>query len=306
MKKFLKNILLFIMAFLLMNVLAYFILAKPTIMKGYFLSHKHLSKYNSFLLADSHGKAIRQSDLDASGICNFSYDSDSYFDILVKVNYLIENYQIDTLYLTVDDHSLSQYRERWTNRRRSIYYAGYKHFNEFYKTSLPEFLFKKYVEFYTPLFSTGNAIVFRRYIESKISGKDLSNYENFDFSDEKHLQRLKRSRERIKIQYPSDQSSEFLQKCLAEIVSLCQKNNIEIIGIKFPLTSEFIDELGDKSYHAERFLREKGYSIIDLKHSLANHTSYFRDQDHLNHEGSKHFMQLIKEELKKNEHLPSL
>lgn len=297
MKKFFYNILLFGLAFLMVNVLAYFALAKQTIMKDYILPHKTLSKYHSFMVADSHGKAIRQSDLTSTGICNFSYDSDSYFDMLVKVDYLVKNYQIDTLYLTVDDHTLSQYREWWTNRRRSIYYANYPQYKEFYHSSLSEFLFKKYVEFYTPLFSTGNAKVFRRYLEAKLTGKELPNYDNFDISVEKPEQRRKRSRDRIKIQYPSDKTSDFLRKCLTEIVTVCQQNDIEIIGIKYPLTREFIQELGDKSFHADLFLKEKGYRVIDMKASLADHTSYFRDQDHLNYTGSEQFITLIKEDL---------
>ena len=296
MKRFFLNLLFFFLVFLAVNVMAFFVLARPTIMKDYVLPGKQLKKYHRFLMADSHGKAIRQCDLDAAGICNFSYDSDSYYDMLVKVNYLINNFQVDTIFLTVDDHTLSKYREKWTNRRRSIYYSTPGVYTRFYKISRVEFFFKKYFEYYTPLFSTGNAKVFRAYIESKISGKELPNYENFDISKEA-ASLPGRSKERVEMQYPSDQPSGFLQGCLAELVKLCRENSVEIVGIKFPLTDAFISELGGRSFHADRFLKEKGYPVIDLKNSLSNHTSYFRDQDHLNYTGSKHFVDLLKEQL---------
>lgn len=294
MKKFLFNLLFFGLIFLLVNGAAFFVLSKPTILKDYILSKKMLTKYRNFMVADSHGKAVRQLDLANVQICNFSYDSDSYFDMLVKVDYLIKNYKVDTLYLTVDDHTLSQYRERWTNRERSIYYSSFELQNKFYRMSLPEFLYKKYVGFYLPLFTTKNTKIFSKYIESRITRNELPNYENYDFSKVSTSVRLRRSKDRVKSQYPSGNSSEFLKDCLEEIIHLCQQKNIEIIGIKYPLTHEFIDELGDNSFHADQFLKENGYKVIDLKKSFANQISYFRDQDHLNYAGSKNFIYLMK------------
>lgn len=285
------------MAFLLLNVVAFFALSKPTVLKGYILAPKLLKKHHSFMVADSHGRTIQQSDLAELGICNFSYDSDSYFDMLVKIDHLLKNYRIDTLFLTVDDHALSKYREWWTNRERSIYYSSFELHKKFYHTPLPEFVFKKYMEYYLPLFSTKNAKLFNSYLDSKITGKAVPNYENYDFSKVPSEKRIERSIDRIKSQYPKEGDSDFLRRCLNEIIARCQQKNVEIIGIRYPLTREFIDELGDRNYRADSVLEVNGYKVIDLKNCFPDSIAYFRDQDHVNLTGSKEFVKRLKEQL---------
>ena len=68
----------------------------------------------------------RQQDLNALGITNFSFDSESYFDVYNKLNYLIRNHSVETIYLCVDDHTLSHYRQYWTNGQHSIYFSDYQ------------------------------------------------------------------------------------------------------------------------------------------------------------------------------------
>ena len=80
------------------------------------------SKFNSFLLADSHGLPLKNY-TEKNGVYNFSAGSDSYFDMKRKINFLLTQTKVDTIYITVDDHTLSPYREKTNNLDRSIYFS---------------------------------------------------------------------------------------------------------------------------------------------------------------------------------------
>ena len=118
-KRILRNCLLFVLLTLLLNTLVFYLLAEPVLYKGYVLSKQQLGKNSNFLMGDSHAGVIRQQDLDRLNITNFAYNSESYFDVYNKLHYLTDNFQVDTLYLCVDDHTISMYRQSWSNRRQT-------------------------------------------------------------------------------------------------------------------------------------------------------------------------------------------
>jgi len=297
MKKLLTNSVLFFVLWIVLNIVAHHTLSTPVLYGKYNSVTTKISKYNKFLLADSHGNSINQKDLDQLGIGNFSFDSDSYFDLLVKTNYLIEHASPDTLFITCDDHTLSKYRESWTNRQRSIHFSNYEYQKKYYRTSIFDFVYRKYIKYYLSLMDTKNSKIFKAYVESKLKGNSPTDYSNFSFGDLALEEQQKRSRERIETQYPNLESSELMAKCLDEIINLCAKNRIVLIGIKFPLSAPFIEALGANNYGADAVLKAKGIEILDLKMSMANNISLFRDQDHLNNLGSAQLPKLLLKEI---------
>jgi hypothetical protein len=78
---------------------------------------------------------------------------------------------------------------------------------------------------------------------------------------------------------------------------LCTSEEINLVGIKFPLTREFYEELGSRSYGADSVLQSHGYPVLDYKTEFVDSCSYFRDQDHLNHRGSKMFVDQLRRDL---------
>src|SRR5690606_30478587 len=76
-----------------------------------------------YLFADSRGQSLK-SIPSQYGIYNFSAGSESYVDIKRKLNFLTARTNIDTIFLYVDDHALSQYRERANNVDRSLFYVA--------------------------------------------------------------------------------------------------------------------------------------------------------------------------------------
>jgi len=299
MRKFFLSLGLFFVLMVAINLLGYVYISKNVLYKNYIIPARKFNSYHSLLLGDSHSNAIRQIDLDQLGVGNFSFDGDSYFDILSKTDYLIPRHKPDTIYLCIDDHTLSKYREWWTNKERSIYYASYSLYRKYYHLTKRQFLFKKYGLFYFPFFNTKNSKIFGAYLKSRFHPMVERDYTNCNFADTPEQNRIERSIDRIKTQFPSQESSTLLQQCLNEIIEICTKNHITLIGIKFPLTNEYLDALGDRSYHADTVLQNRGVPVLDFTTSLMGRDSLFRDQDHLNNEGSKVFVNLMTRQLTK-------
>jgi hypothetical protein len=59
-----------------------------------------------------------------------------------------------------------------------------------------------------------------------------------------------------------------------------------LIGIKFPLSGEFLEILGNKSYKADSILISQGIEVWDFKNTFSNIDSYFEDPDHVSPEGA--------------------
>lgn len=294
LKRIVLNCLLFVFLALVFNTLAFHFLAEPVLYEGYVLHRKQLTRYSNFLMGDSHAGVIRQKDLDRMEITNFAFDSESYFDVYNKLHYLMTNFQVDTLYLCVDNHTLSMYRQSWTNRARSIYFSNFKTYSEYYTINHRDYYLKKLVYFRFPLFDTSHSELLKMKFVSLLKGEEPPDFDTYDFSEVPEEKRIKRSRERISTQYPEKEASVLLNTCLEEIISLCKSEDITLIGIKFPLTLEFYQELGTRSYKADSVFMHHQLPVLDFSQVYLDSLSYFRDQDHLNHRGSEKFVSLMK------------
>ena len=293
-----QNILLFAFLALLVNILAFHFLAEPVLYKGYVLSGQHLREQSNFMMGDSHAGVICQQDLSSVNICNFAFDSESYFDVYNKLHYLTENHAVDTLYLCVDNHTLSMYRQSWTNRSRSILFSDFKHYTDYYRSDRLNYFLKKHIYFRFPLFDTSHSRILKDKIASMLRGEKPRTYENFDFSEVPVEKRLERSRQRISIQYPEERASDLLISCLNEIIAHCESEEIVLVGVKFPLTREFYQELGDRSYKADSLFTARGLLVLDYSRVFLDSISYFRDQDHLNNRGSEKFVSLLEADIR--------
>jgi len=296
-KRILRNSLLFVFLTLLLNTLVFYLLAEPVLYKGYVLSKQQLGKNSNFLMGDSHAGVIRQQDLDRLNITNFAYNSESYFDVYNKLHYLTDNFQVDTLYLCVDDHTLSMYRQSWTNRHRSIFFSDFKHYTNYYNNTRLDYFLKKYVYLRFPLFDTSHSKILKEKIGYMIRGEKPRTYDNFNFGEVPVEHRVERSQQRISTQYPQEEASVLLKDCLEKIIALCESEDITLIGVKFPLTKEFYQELGDRSYHADSMFRVHHLPVLDYSKVYLDSLSYFRDQDHLNHKGSEKFVSLMESDI---------
>jgi len=247
---------------------------------------KYDLNYNSYLFADSHGTPIG-TQLEKYGIYNFSAASDSYFDMLIKIKYLIKHTNLERIFITVDDHTLSPYRENTNNLERSSYFIISEDYSNVFKgigIKLDKFLV---------LLNPGIRGIIRSYFQSMVLTTKVSINWNLLTPEEQNISAQSRFIE----QFNYENKSEQLTETLIRIIELCKENNIEIIGIQFPLSEVYFAKIGDKSFGANAIFMKNQLKVYDYRELFFKHDDFFMNQDHLNEIGSKEFVKSYLTEL---------
>ena len=141
MLKICKELLLGLISLFLINLIIFYLIINPEFYRPYEKVIENIESRN-FIFSDSHGWSLTKNNykgemkLKKNNIKNLSYGSDSYKDIYIKLSYLIQQgISIDTIYLSTDPHMLGKKREVNNNKNRSIAYADFENYREFYNTS---------------------------------------------------------------------------------------------------------------------------------------------------------------------------
>ncbi len=284
MKTFLYKTAKIFFIFLLFNTVLFFF-SRINYYEGY---KKYPDKnFKTFIFSDSHGIPIGTLS-EKYNVFNFSAKSDSYFDMKRKILYLLANgFNIDTVFITVDDYTLSPYREKVNNFDKSSIYSLPFEYENYYT-----YIKGKYLNYYLPIFQPKVTALFKSYLKAKL--KDIYQPNNTslkmelwcDYSED---ERALKAEKRIKSQFPIKNKSKKLENTLLEIIHLCQLNEIELIGIKFPVSSSYVDVLKSKSYGADKIFTTNGLRVEDYKEIFLFYPAYFSDQDHLNSRGGEIF-----------------
>lgn len=294
MKKFLYQILIFVVVFLMANLFVYNFVTYDLLIEDYQVSAQKMNEFDKFIFSDSHGWTITKGvpvskkKLERENIYNFSYGGDSYVDILYKLNFLLRsNIRIDTLLISVDDHMLSSYREKWNNEERSIIYASSSLFLDYNPINRVQFIHEKYLNRYLPLLNPNNSQLLRKYLLSLILGskEPEKNDEKQTWYKKSQTYRFNKSKKRADLQYPSDFASITLKKALKQIIEISKNKNIDIIGLKFPLSPTYRTITKTKGYSADKMLTQSGFKVLNFQ-KMFNRETYFSDQDHVNKRGS--------------------
>jgi len=280
MRDYLFKILITIFGLLVINISLFLV-----VYKYYYQPYENMpisDKDEVFILADSHGSPLKQN-LRNRGVYNFSIGSDSYFDIYRKALYLSKKTNVKKIIITADNHTLSKYREKLNNKDRSIIFLDYDD-KDFFISDKFSFFKEKYIKRYIPLLNSKTTGLIQRYFESLFKKKTTKIY-NWKTTKNKK----KKCVSRVKSQFRENVSSDKLKKCIKKIVELCKQNNIKIFAIKFPLTSDFLLEISDRNYGADKYFEKLGIKTYDFSELYIEHDEYFSNQDHLNNLGGELF-----------------
>jgi hypothetical protein len=148
-------------------------------------------------------------------------------------------------------------------------------------------LFEKFLLKYIPLLKVENSILIRKFLfKKKVPIK-----KKYEFNTLSKAAKMERCIRRVKYQFLEYGYSPKLLSCLKEILLLCKVNDIELIGLKFPLTSIFNEVLAKRAFHVENFIDK--IVIWDFRNSIVQ-DSLFINEGHLNIEGAKLFCELLK------------
>lgn len=289
MRKFILNGLLFLSLFLVCNTIVY-LFAQDVYHESY--NKVPYKSFDSFIFADSYGMALRDYG-EEYNVYNFAMASDSYFDIKRKLSYLIRNdYQINTVYIGVDNHSLSTNREHMNNLDRSVYYSSSKDFSN------PLTYFKeRYLVYYVAIFRPSVRALFRSYLfqnaKSLLKRGSKVKENSFDWSSLAESQRKKEAEAIIEIQFLSQNRSEELKKVLEEIIALSKEHQFELIGVKFPVSESYLKAMNNANYGADEVFVAHGIPVLNFKRKYLERDELFADSNHLNDKGAEQIIKII-------------
>ncbi|WP_144392668.1 hypothetical protein [Pleionea sediminis] len=286
MKRFLINGFKFLIVVIAINII---VLVAVT--PGYFAPYEESSlKFDEYILADSHGLAINDF-AEKYGIYNFSAASDSYSDMARKLDYLIENTQVKKVYITLDDHILSPYRDKHNNNDRSIKYLSFTTIISDYS------LIKEVLQRYFVLLNPKVRDYLNSFAKSQIKRilKPEEVGEDTEWSELPLEARKRIAQSRYELQFNYSGYSELMRQKFSEIVQKCRDNNIEIIGIRYPLSGVYLNLVNQDDKQVLQLAKENQIRVLDFKHEFKDRPDYFLNQDHLNRRGGAKLAELIGE-----------
>jgi hypothetical protein len=254
------------------------------VQKKYLDSYKKFNaNYQTYLLADSHGESLAEYP-NKYNIYNFSAQSESYFDILRKIDYLIANTEVKRIVMTVDNHTLSPYREELNNMDRSVLFANGNSVTEKATIWKQKIILKTFPVFAPKSRELVKRVKLKYFLDSYYNDKEIQYWSNL--SEEK---RQKESLKRAEKQFNYSQKSKNLENTLLEIIEVCKSHNIELIGIKFPLTEEYIIDTQSRNFGADQILVSNNIPVLDFTDLYKDNPEFFENQDHLNQIGGEKF-----------------
>jgi len=290
MRSFASRLFYFTAGFVLLNLVLYFLIFSPIIYEPYQADIDEIKGFDVFLMADSHGHYVDKDHLKDIDVYNLSYSSDSYIDILSKLNNLYSrSIKIDTLLLTVDAHTLSPMRETANNMYRSYFYTNELVYERFYSDKSH---WRYIIERYMPLCNSNNSKLFLLYMLSLLNNTD-SNVVTWE--NEQNQEAL--TSIRIKKQFPNMNKSEKLLESLEAIVKLTKENNTILKGIKFPISKMYFTHKANRTFGAQEYFETIGIKVFDFETLFLDDDSKFFNMDHLNQKGSKIFVQELEKEI---------
>lgn len=291
--KFLRQISLFTLLLTLFNVALFFLIS------GFYIKDYDEVDldYSQYILADSHGIPLGDH-TEGHQVHNFSNHSDSYLDMERKLKFLIRNTEVKRIYLSVDDHTLSPTREKQNNLDRSSYYADEDDFSSF-----DAFLRNKYLNYYCVFLNDRYSLIIKNFMEEELfdfskwgGSRSKSAWEKLSEKEKLHI-----SQERINHYFDYQAPSQNMAHALERIILLCREKDIELIGIKFPLTRTYVDLMDEESYKADSIFRSYHLPIVDFDSLFLEQDSLFRDMDHLDNGGGMKFVEILFDSLDNKE-----
>ncbi|SNS36728.1 hypothetical protein SAMN06295967_10863 [Belliella buryatensis] len=289
MRAFLKNTFLFLIILLVVNF-ALFLLIRGFYIKDY---EEVDLDFDEFILADSHGTPLGDF-AEEFEVHNFSAQSDSYLDMGRKLRYLLRKGKIERIYISVDDHTLSPTRENQNNLDRSAYYTERDDFDSWF-----EFVNEKYLKYYLVFLNDRYSLVIKNFITEELfdyrrwgGSKGRIAWENLTEEE-----RRRQAQDRFENYFEQDGASEKMRDALMNIISLSREHNVELIGVRFPLSRSYYGILGEESYHADSIFMKESLRILDFDNVFLDRDSLFRDMDHLDREGGEIFVDILLDSL---------
>ncbi len=240
---------------------------------------------------------------------NFATYSEDYIETYYKIKKLLEkdNVKINSVVLEIDMHTFSD-----RIRTEEALFSEVRYYNEFIsldemsklkgnKSKISLLLGK-----YLPFLGNGKELISLT-IKKGISPLKLG-WVKLDSNWSLELNKEVTASRRYNDMYraPGNLLTPGSVNYFLEILKLCEKNDIQIILIKYPVTKEYYDELAkhniSREQHYYALFNEidritKNYAVLDYYNCFFQQPEYFGDVDHLNYVGSEVLSKKINKDL---------
>lgn len=287
--KFLKKISIFIGILFLLNVIYFFVLKNIDEYRNYFVVYAKNEFVTTIILSDSRGNVIKDEMLDST-VYNFSFGSDSYFDMFLKLGYAIKNFpKLETVILTVDEHCYLSYRSKYNNTDKSIVFSDYKTYSTLHPINKVNYFLSVINSKYFPIVSKKNTMLVFKYLENRIKKGSSDKIEiQKRWCEYPIKEQLKLEEDRFNFQFNSKFDPE-VADAFIQIVNNCKKQKLKLIGVRFPLTAAYLQKMKTlKIPEITATIEKSNIKVIDFTNSIFNNCLY-ENQDHLNNEGARLF-----------------
>lgn len=306
MKLFIRDLLILTLGLILLNLGLYYFVTKDLLYKDYEVDLNEVSGTDVFIFADSHGWMLTKDSeknaktLRGKGIYNFSYGSESYHDIYLKLNWLFNNgIKPKKILISADRHMLSKKRDKNNNLNRSIFYSSYGEYSQIKKKRHIDYYVRKNVVRYLPMASQGNSKLIKEFLYGKVwpdQDKLL-----IEWATSVDSTRIESAKNKALDHFQSGSKSKDLVKSLKLIFSFCEKHEIEIIGVKFPLDGIYLDLIKNMDLGVDSVFTASNIKILDYENLYYNKSQLFLNQDHLNTSGATTFIDKLIEDVLEQE-----
>lgn len=241
-------------------------------------------------LGDSHVESIKLLNL-SSEVGNLAYGADGIDEMYIKVLTMIKfNKNLETVFIATEPqifNDVSSPNSTFLNK----YLLKIDDTLNVYNKSKLNLITEK-----LPLLNDSYISYVMNAIYSSFKSTNTSENE-IKWSERSNEERAKIATETGKSDHNAIMNNESSKIIYKEIIEICKLNNIKVIGIRFPVNENYINQSSNEdTKKVNDFIKTLNLNYhLDYSKEFTN-PKYFKDQDHLNITGLNEFVKIIFEQ----------
>ena len=272
------------------------------------------------ILGDSHAAMNVDMTVLGSRYASLAYPQENWREIYLKARYALASKPgVRAIVVPIDWHMFGAYRSEDLDMTHSMRFTrAYGDLDPLYRDRLfPLRYLKSLVVYHLPLTAgptwsnyrvlaldalehrVGRGKADKRIVIDASGSMYYSEVKSFADLPEGSRREAARARTTEQLQAPNACTP--LIHAFDEFLAFCARRNVAVIGVRYPLTTEFrdaaaaYDVTGIEAVYRSR--APKLAAVLDYSRSMDASPSLFRDEDHLTRQGSRTFTRMLRRDL---------
>lgn len=238
-------------------------------------------------LGDSHVETIKLLDL-SSNVGNLAYGADGVDEMYIKVLTMLKlNKQLEHIFIATEPQIFSDV-DSPNSTFLNKYLLQIEDTLNVYNKSKLNLITEK-----LPLLNDSYISYFMNEIYTSFKPEDDSK-NGIEWSQRSNEERVEIATKTGKSDHSSVMSNKTLKETYRIIVEACKLNNIKVVGIRFPVNENYINQCSkDDLKEVDDFIETLNLDYNLDYSTLYSNPEYFDDEDHLNETGIEKFSKII-------------